>query len=195
MLLVLCFLFSCEEKIQNKKSLEPQKMAEKTEVQKVKEVNDAILFLLKKRNYSRLSKFVSPHRGVRFSMYAHVTVKTDKVFTKADFDKYLSSDMVFTWGERDGSGDRFTATLRNYLSQWVFAADYSEGRFSYNKFLVEGNSQNNLEKIYVKDVFTENYLPGTAQNSFMDWKVLRLVFEEIQGKYYLVAIVNDQWTI
>lgn len=68
MLLVLCFLFSCEEKTQNKKSLEPQEMAKKTEAQKVKEVNDAILFLLKKRNYSRLSKFVSPHRGVRFSM-------------------------------------------------------------------------------------------------------------------------------
>lgn len=67
MLLVLCFLFSCEEKTQNKKSLEPQEMAKKTEAQKVKEVNDAILFLLKK-NYSRLSKFVSPHRGVRFSM-------------------------------------------------------------------------------------------------------------------------------
>jgi hypothetical protein len=29
----------------------------------------------------------------------------------------------------------------------------------------------------------------------MDWKVLRLVFEEIQGKYYLVAIVIEQWTI
>ena len=29
----------------------------------------------------------------------------------------------------------------------------------------------------------------------MDWRTMRLVFEEYQGKYYLVAIVNDQWTI
>ena len=49
MLLVLCFLFLWEEKTQNKKSLEPQEMAKKTEAQKVKEVNDAILFLLKKK--------------------------------------------------------------------------------------------------------------------------------------------------
>lgn len=58
--------------------------------------------------------------------------------------------MVFTWGEKDGSGDRFTATLRNYLSQWVFTDDYSEGRFSYNKFLVEGNSQNNSRKYMLR---------------------------------------------
>ena len=50
MLLVLCFLFLWEEKTQNKKSLEPQEMAKKTEAQKVKGVHDAILFLLKKRN-------------------------------------------------------------------------------------------------------------------------------------------------
>ena len=29
----------------------------------------------------------------------------------------------------------------------------------------------------------------------MDWRILRLVFEEYQGKRYLVAIVNEQWTV
>jgi hypothetical protein len=29
----------------------------------------------------------------------------------------------------------------------------------------------------------------------MDWRVLRLVFDNYQGKRYLVAIVNDQWTV
>ena len=28
----------------------------------------------------------------------------------------------------------------------------------------------------------------------MDWRIMRLVFEEYQGKRYLVAIVNQQWT-
>lgn len=71
MLLVLCFLFSCEEKIQNKKSLEPQKMAEKTEVQKVKEVNDAILFLLKKKKLFTSFKVCKPSsRGAFFYVCA-----------------------------------------------------------------------------------------------------------------------------
>lgn len=29
----------------------------------------------------------------------------------------------------------------------------------------------------------------------MDWRAMRLVFEDYQGKSYLVAIVNDQWTV
>jgi hypothetical protein len=29
----------------------------------------------------------------------------------------------------------------------------------------------------------------------MDWRSLRLVFEEQGGSWYLVGIVHDQWTI
>lgn len=71
MLLVLCFLFSCEEKTQNKKSLEPQEMAKKTEAQKVKEVNDAILFLLKKKLFTSFKVRKPSSRGSFFYVCAH----------------------------------------------------------------------------------------------------------------------------
>jgi len=29
----------------------------------------------------------------------------------------------------------------------------------------------------------------------MDWKSLRLVFEQYEGRWYLVGIINNQWTI
>jgi hypothetical protein len=59
----------------------------------------------------------------------------------------------------------------------------------------ERNSLNNLKAIYPKGDFTENYIKGSEANAEMDWKSLRLVFEELHGKYFLVAVVNDQWTI
>ncbi|MFP3597394.1 hypothetical protein [Chryseobacterium sp. SIMBA_029] len=54
---------------------------------------------------------------------------------------------------------------------------------------------NNLKEIYPKKDFTENYIKGTEKNGEMDWKTIRFVFDEFQGKYYLIAVINDQWTI
>ncbi|MFP3354960.1 hypothetical protein R0K04_26795, partial [Pseudoalteromonas sp. SIMBA_153] len=64
-----------------------------------------------------------------------------------------------------------------------------------NEFKNNGNSINNLKQIYqTSDVVEFNY-KGTDEYDGMDWRVLRLVFDEYQGKRYLVAIINDQWTV
>ncbi|WP_312076860.1 hypothetical protein [Chryseobacterium sp.] len=196
-LLIFITLFSCEKKPENKTPLgfsQNVQLGEKSKEQTVKKVNDAILQVLKQRNYSKLTRFLHPHKGVRFSMYGFVNDKKDHILSKVDFDKYLDSDMIITWGEKDGTGEEYKTTLANYLSRWVFAADYTKGEFSYNKVLGKGNSLNNIKEVYPNGIFTENYLPGTEKYSNMDWKSLRFVFEEIKGKYYLVGIVNERWT-
>ena len=58
-----------------------------------------------------------------------------------------------------------------------------------------GNSLNNLIEIYPSADFVEFYYGGSEKYDGMDWRALRLVFEEYKGKPYLIAIVNDQWTI
>jgi len=58
-----------------------------------------------------------------------------------------------------------------------------------------GNSIDNLNKIYQKSDFVEFYSDGSEEYGEMDWRAMRLVFDTYQGKRYLVAIINDQWTI
>jgi hypothetical protein len=42
----------------------------------------------------------------------------------------------------------------------------------------------------------EYYFPGfEAQYEGMDWKSLRLVFEQHQGSWKLVGIIHNEWTI
>ncbi|MDR6464382.1 hypothetical protein [Chryseobacterium sediminis] len=161
----------------------------------LKQTNDEVLKVLKNKDYSSFASLIHPEKGVRFSMYAFVDIKGDKHFSKADFEKYQPTKTLFTWGAHDGSGDPYKATVNDYLSKWVFAKDFTASQYSLNKFIGGGNSLNNLKEIYPKDDFTENYIKGTEKNGEMDWKTLRFVFEEFQGKYYLVAVVNDQWTI
>ena len=157
-------------------------------------LNAELLSLLKNRQYDELAKYIHPEKGVQFSMYAFVS-DHDKKFSAEDFKKYLHSPVKFTWGETDGEGKKLVMPLKNYLQDWVFKRDFTKGKLSVNTFQGHGNSLNNLEEKFPGALFTENYIEGTEKYSGMDWYSLRFVFEQFNGKYYLVAIINDQWTI
>ncbi|MFZ4929748.1 hypothetical protein [Chryseobacterium sp. Mn2064] len=161
----------------------------------LKKTNDELLQALKNKDYKTFASYIHPEKGIRFSMYAFVDLKEDKHFSKAEFEQYLPTKTLFTWGAHDGSGDPYKATINDYLGKWVFSKDFTLSQYALDTFLGGGNSLNNLKEIYPKHDFTENYSKGTEKSGEMDWKTLRFVFEEFQGKYYLIAVVNDQWTI
>lgn len=170
-----------------------QNTVKKEEV--MKKTNDEILHVLKTKDYKAFASFIHPQKGIIFSMYAFIQPKEDKHFSKAEFEKFQPTQTLFTWGAQDGSGDLHKATINDYLGKWVFSKDFVGSQYSFNSFQGKGNSLNNLSEVYPKKDFTENYIKGTEKNGEMDWKTLRFVFEEFQGKNYLVAVVNDQWTI
>ena len=39
------------------------------------------------------------------------------------------------------------------------------------------------------------YYKGSDKYDGIDWRGMRLVFDEYQGRRYLVAIINDRWTV
>lgn len=161
----------------------------------LKKTNEELLQLLKVNYYDVFAKYIHPQKGVRFSMYAFVNTAEDKHFTKADFEKYYPTKTTFTWGSRDGSGEIYEATVDEYMKNWVFKKDFTKAEYAFNKFLGGGNSLNNLKEIYPDTNFTENYISGSEKNGAMNWNTLRFVFEEFEGKFYVVAVINDEWTI
>lgn len=149
------------------------------------------------KNYNALTAYIHPTKGVRFSMYAYVHKDSDKVFSREQFTTYLQQSQIkFTWGAKDGSGELYITTLPDFLNNWVAAEQYEVKSATFNKFQGSGNSLNNLKEAYPGADFVEFYHSGkNPEYQGMDWRAMRLVFEEYQDKYYLVAIVNDQWTI
>lgn len=204
--LSLLFIISCEKKqdIQpaiskdhlknyNQKADPQNDILSKEEL--LKKTNNELLQALKIGNYDIFANYIHPQKGVRFSMYAFVDKNEDKHFSKADFEKFHSSKIIFTWGSKDGSGEVYKATLKSYLKDWVFKKDFTKSEYSPDKFLAGGNSLNNLKEIYPNSDFTENYISGTEKYGGMDWNTLRFVFEEFEGKFYVVAVINDECTI
>jgi hypothetical protein len=157
-------------------------------------VNNEIVSLLKSKDYGKLSAYIHPEKGIRFSMYSFVS-DSDKSFSKADFEKYIDSDEKFTFGHKDGSGAIYIVSLNDYLSDWVFKKDFSKAKINYKNFEGKGNSLNNIKEKYPNSVTVENYLAGTVEYSYMDWNSLILVFEKIDNQYYLISITNNQWTV
>lgn len=204
--ITLLMLFCCckknsEERIVSDKkpvahnSVQTKEVAPENKEGIIKKINDDILLALKNKNYKAFSDFIHPESGIRFSMYAFVNPTEDKHFSKADFQKYQPMRTIFTWGSRDGSGEIYKATINKYIADWVFKKDFTKSEYALNTFTGGGNSLNNLKEIYPGRNFTENYIPGSEKNGGMDWNSLRFVFEEFQGKYYIIAVINDEWTI
>ena len=150
---------------------------------------------LANKDFARITNDIHPTRGVRFSMYAYVRPETDKVFKREQFAQYLQQSKIrFTWGEKDGTGDLLVTPLPTYLDTWIDASKFNNASISINEFQHSGNMINNLKKIYPNSEVVEFYHKGSEEYAGMDWRIMRLVFEEYQGKRYLVAIVNEQWT-
>lgn len=187
-----------EEDVKKSDSLQGDSIEVKPAISKeeiFKNLNKEILLDLKIKNYTRFANYIHPEKGVRFSMYAYINTTKDKLFSKEDFLKYIDSETKFTWGDRDGTGEPLVLSLKDYLQKWVFIKDFTTAKYYFNDLEASGNSLNNLKEHYPNSNFTENFIAGTEQNSGLDWASVRLVFEKSNGKNYLVAIINDEWTI
>lgn len=159
------------------------------------DANKEIIAALKAGDTKKLATYIHPDRGITFTMYGFIDPVTAKHFNRKEFIRYGGTPVKFTWGPLDGTGESYVRSIGDFLRQWVFAQDFSQTKLYINRFRGSGNSINNLQKIYPEADFTENYFEGTEEYSNMDWQALRLVFEQYQGKYYLIAVVTDRWTI
>lgn len=147
-------------------------------------------------NYNAIVDDIHPTLGVRFSMYAYVRQDKDKVFSREQFTQYLQQSKIrFTWGQLDGTGEMLVTPLPAYLQSWVGGSKFDNAKMSINEFKASGNSINNLKQVYPNAEFVEFYAKGSDKYAGLDWQALRLVFDEYQGKRYLVAIINDRSTV
>lgn len=157
-----------------------------------------VINLLKNKDMVHLSEYIHPDKGVRFTPYAYIELQTNLVFQADEIATLMENTQLFTWGEYDGSGEPIDATFNDYYDKFVYDVDFADPDLIGNNTIVStsGNTVNNISQAYPTESFVEFHFSGfDAQYAGMDWKSLRLVFEEVDGTWYLVGIIHDQWTI
>jgi hypothetical protein len=158
-----------------------------------------ILTAIKEKRYDTLFHFFHPDEGVRFSPYGYIDTTSDKIIKaeaiKAWADK--KKQVKISWGYFDANEEEIKMTMDQYLKRFVYDVDFVKAdSVKVNQFIGGGNSMNNLLAIYPGCSFVESHFKGFEKKyEGMDWRSLRLVFKMKDGKYYLVGVIHDEWTI
>lgn len=151
---------------------------------------------LKYRDMTQLAALAHPTQGVRFSPYAYVQ-DTDLVFTPEQLVGLFADPTIYEWGAYDGSGEPIRLSFADYFQAFVFDHDFTEAEaISLNARLGWGNSIDNSREYYSGAMVVEFHFSGfDPEFQGLDWASLRLVFQEYAGRWVLVGIIHDQWTI
>ncbi|PKM52545.1 MAG: hypothetical protein CVV02_01175 [Firmicutes bacterium HGW-Firmicutes-7] len=190
---------SNDEKVKElEKQVEEYKVKLNTEANIVLNQAFVVINVLKEKDMNSLASYIHPEKGVRITPYSYIEPQTNLVFTAQDMIGLLQNTQIYIWGEYDGTGDPIEATFSDYYDQFIYDVDFANADTIGNNTIVStsGNMVNNLTQVYPTESFVEFHFAGfDAQYAGMDWKSLRLVFEDVSGTWYLVGIIHDQWTI
>lgn len=161
------------------------------------QVSKDILAIIKTKDLSKMSSYVHPDLGIRFSPYAFVDTIHHQHLLPQQLTTFNQQKKVLIWGSHDGSGEPIKLSIHKYFDEFVYDADFINAPHqAVNKVLASGNSLNNLKVIYPYADFTEFYFPGfDPKYGGIDWKTLRLVFQTENNRSWLIAIIHDEWTI
>lgn len=161
--------------------------------------SNSVLMAIRDRDYEKLANFIDPDEGVVFFPYSYITKDNQKEnhFSRNGFLQKARANTKKTWGHADGSGDPITLSVREYLRQYVYDADYLiTNRVSANKSLfVSSNGIDNSLKIFKDNPFVDYYKKPKAGENDFEWSNLRFILNKKDGNFYLVAVVRNVWQI
>lgn len=166
-----------------------KKIIEETAAELVNAIGD--------KDFEKVSEFVHPEKGVRFTPYTNVSVDKDVVLSQEEVKNFFNDKTTYIWGNYDGRGDEISLTPGEYYAEFIYSEDFKNAEaIGYNEVLSSGNMAENQFEVYKNAIIAEYYFPGFNPDfGGADWKSLRLVFEEYEGTWRLTGIIHNQWTI
>ncbi|MEL7606578.1 MAG: hypothetical protein AAGU39_11040 [Sedimentibacter saalensis] len=171
----------------------------KTEYAKeiIEETAAELINAISDKDFEKVSEYVHPEKGVRFTPYTNVSVDNDVVLSQEEVKNFFNDKTTYIWGHYDGRGDDISLTPGEYYDEFIYSEDFINAEaIGYNEVLSSGNMAENQFEVYQNAIIVEYYFPGFNPDfGGADWKSLRLVFEEYEGTWRLTGIIHNQWTI
>ena len=159
---------------------------------------NAVLDALEQQDGTRLAALVHPQKGVRFSPSAYVDIKVDRVFSRDQIERFWIDRSTYLWGYADGTGDPIMLTPAQYWREYIMIKDFSQASsVNLNDDQAFGNTLNNVVVVYPAATRVEYYIKSSTRDSVeqLDWAALRLVLEQVDGSWFLVGVILDQWSV
>ena len=160
-----------------------------------------VLKLIKSADFGHLSEYVHESKGLQFSPYDDVYENgpdTTK-FLKQKVKNFMTIEKHYNWGVYDGSGLDIKLTPKEYYKNFIYDIDFE--KMADIVFIGDSKSKTpkgmNIDlgyifKIYPNSAVAHYYYKGSPANGFCDLKKLTLVFEKIEGKWFLTGIIHGE---
>lgn len=163
--------------------------------------SNEVLKLIKSANFKRLSEYVHKTKGLQFSPYDDVYEGSPDVikFLKKNVKNFMTLKKIYIWGVYDGSGFDIKLTPKEYYKKFIYDIDFEKKAdvifIGNKKSKVPQDINIDLDyifRIYPKSSIAHYYYKGSQDNSFCDFKKLTLVFEQLEGKWFLIGIIHGE---
>lgn len=163
----------------------------------IEKTANELIYAISIKDAEVTSKFVHPIKGVRFTPYTYVSTENDLVFNQEKIKEFLQDQTIYLWGHYDGTGDEISLTTNEYYKRFIYSDDFINAeKIGYNQVLSRGNMIENQYEVYENAIVVEYYFSGfNPEYEGLDWKSLRLVFQEYENNWKLVGVIHNQWTI
>lgn len=154
---------------------------------------NAILRALDERDMDTLAGYVHEEKGLLLSPYLSVSDSTVH-FSQPEIATLLDDEATYLWGYGEANTDIRT-TPAEYFEQHLQVERF----FEADEVLVDTTSPESDPTNYLSSVFpnvkvVEFYTAGTEQYSGLDWRSLHMVFEQEDGEWRLIALINNLFT-
>jgi len=151
---------------------------------------DHILHLLQKHAWSRLVPYIHPDKGVILTEMVSFADPHRLHFTRSALSQALTGGKVFYWGDTYGRGAPIRMDRAVYLKRLIRRS--APGRVmdflpSTKHFPLTGSQpRQGIEYYWTK--------PRSKTKEY-DWQGLVLILERYHGRWYLIGMMRDRWTI
>ena len=164
--------------------------------QNLMEISLNVMESIKNKDMVGLSTHVHPDKGVRFTPYVHINRPFDQVFTSQQVANLNQDITVYNWGYYyDASASEIKLNFNDYYDKFIYDEDFLNANIiGINAVVSWGVMIDNIYDEYEDGEYIEFYIPGETHSEGSYWKSLKLVYEEIDGKMYLVGVIHGQWT-
>ncbi|UJF27286.1 S-layer homology domain-containing protein [Planococcus sp. 107-1] len=154
-----------------------------------------ILGALQGKKFNDVAKYVSSSKGLVFCPYSGGCLDGNGLtFSKNQVSAFMADQQEYEWGFEDGSGFPIRLTPAAYYDEYLMDAAYQK-KERYGR-TDQPMTREQITERFPNATIVEFYNAGSAEFEYMDWQNLNMVFEKnSEGKWILVAIVNNRWTI
>lgn len=88
------------------------------------QTSDAVLQVLKTKDFAKLASFINPQWGLRFTPYAYIDTNNSQRLTAAQLVEIGRSQKKIKWGLYDGSGKPISLSIDHYFDKFVYPKDF-----------------------------------------------------------------------